>query len=485
MRVITKIEPLVKPLPVKKRVAAYARVSVRSEDSLRSLSAQISYYNEFIQKRSDWEYAGVYADEALTGTREDRPEFQRLMDDCRNGKIDIILIKSISRLARNTVTLLETVRELKERNIDIWFEKENIRSLSGDGELMLTILSSFAQEESLSNSENMKWRFRNRFKDGRPSTTIMLGYKLVDEKFIIIPEEAEAVRMIFTEFVNGAKKVDIKKKLTASGLRPKRGGEWNISSINEILRNEKYTGVLLLQKHFRIDHISKKICKNHGELPMYRVENNHEAIIDKDTFEKAQIRLAQYSQNRDNTKRGDCKKATKQPSEWALLETSKQSAEQFPEQPRKKPREKHQEPDEVSGGSQSRFREAKIQTLSGKIYCGQCGQKYRRTINRKGTASEIIMWACGTYSKKGKAACPAEMIPERVFTDIGFEFSKIIVQRPETLVITKPDGEETVMKWHRRTYKEAWTDEKRQQAREKAIANFERRRAACQQQKEQ
>jgi len=293
MRKIRKIEPLAPPAPIKKRVAAYARVSIQKEKSLRSLSAQVSHYSEFIQKHHEWEYAGVYADEALTGTRDNRPEFQRMIQDCKAGKIDIILVKSISRLARNTVTMLETVRELNAINVDVWFENENIRSLSADGELMLTILASFAQEESLSNSENMKWKFKKRFEEGRPSTTIMLGYKLVNEKFIIIPEEAEAVRFIFTEFVNGATRSEIFRKLQATRYRPKNGGNWNYSTINCTLRNEKYAGILLLQKHYRENHLNKKVRINRGEMPMYRVENNHPAIIDMATFEKAQELLAQ------------------------------------------------------------------------------------------------------------------------------------------------------------------------------------------------
>ena len=292
MREVQKLVPPVAVLPTKKRVAAYARVSSKKEKSLHSLSAQVSHYSNLIQKRSDWEYAGVYVDEALTGTRDDRKDFQRLMQDCRVGKIDIVITKSISRFARNTLTTLETVRELKALGVDVWFERENIRSLSGDGELMLTILASFAQEESLANSENMKWRFKKRFEQGRPSSTVMLGYKLVGEEFVIIPDEAEIVRFIFTEFVNGATRMEILAKLRASDYKPKNGGMWNYSSINEILRNEKYSGTLVLQKYFRENHITKKAVRNKGEMPKFRVENNHPAIIPMQMFNQAQALLA-------------------------------------------------------------------------------------------------------------------------------------------------------------------------------------------------
>ena len=173
-------------LPPIKRVAAYARVSSGKESMLHSLSSQISYYSSLIQKNPTWSYVGVYSDEAITGTKDDRAEFQRLLADCRAGLIDMIITKSISRFARNTVTLLETVRELKELNVDVLFEKENIHSISGDGELMLTILASYAQEESRSTSENCKWRIRKRFQNGEFSCTAILGYKLVEGTLEIV-----------------------------------------------------------------------------------------------------------------------------------------------------------------------------------------------------------------------------------------------------------------------------------------------------------
>jgi hypothetical protein len=162
---------------------------------------------------------------------------------------------------------------------------------------MLTILASFAQEESLSNSENMKWKFKKRFEQGRPSTTIM-GYKLVNEQFIIIPEEAEAVRFIFDEFVSGTKRSEIITKLNASKYRPKKGGNWHYSSIDCMLRNEKYAGNLILQKYFRENHITKTARRNRGELPVFRIENNHPAIVDVETFDKAQEILAQSARVR-------------------------------------------------------------------------------------------------------------------------------------------------------------------------------------------
>ncbi len=258
MRKITKLNQTA-PAPVKrKKVAAYARVSSGKDAQLHSLSVQISYYNNYIGNRGDWELAGIYADEALTGTKEGRPEFQRLLTDCRNGKIDMVITKSVTRLARNTLTLLETARELKSLGIDIYFEKENIHTMSMDGELMLTLLASFAQEESRSASENCKWRIRKMFEQGRPVNGNMLGYRLKDGLIYVVPEEAQIVQMIFTDFLSGMGKGAIAKKLTNMGIPAKFSKFWSISTIYGILRNERYVGDLLLQKTYQSDHISKK-----------------------------------------------------------------------------------------------------------------------------------------------------------------------------------------------------------------------------------
>lgn len=276
---ITKIQPK-DTRPVKrKRVAAYARVSGGKEAQLHSLSSQISYYNSYIGSRGDWELAGIYADEALTGTKENRPRFQEMLDDCQNGKIDLILTKSLTRFARNTVTLLSTVRSLKALGIDVYFEKENIHSLSMDGELMLTLLASFAQEESRSASENQKWRIRKKFEQGLAVTGYMLGYRLKNGILVVVPEEAEIVQQIFTDFLSGMGRSAIAKKLIRLQVPTRSGAMWSKSTVDGILQNEAYAGNLLLQKTYKLDHISKKKMQNHGELPKYYIENSHEAII--------------------------------------------------------------------------------------------------------------------------------------------------------------------------------------------------------------
>lgn len=285
------------------RTAAYARVSSGKDAMLHSLSAQVSYYNNLIQSNPKCLFCGVYADEALTGTKDNRENFQKLLSECQAGHIDLIITKSISRFARNTVTLLETVRELKEIGVDVWFEEQNIHSLSSDGELMLTVLASYAQEESYSASENKKWQIRRDFEQGKVSSITMLGYKRNSEGVLeIIPEEAETVRLIFNSYLSGMGKLAIAKMLFELGVSTKSGGLWTSESIRKILTNEKYCGDLLLQKSFRNNHIEKKKTANIGDLPQYFAEDTHEPIIEKSVFLAVQKRLQERKERFAPTK---------------------------------------------------------------------------------------------------------------------------------------------------------------------------------------
>lgn len=294
MRKTSKIEPLVPVLPTRKRVAAYARVSMETERLHHSLSAQISYYSEMIQSNPEWEYVGVYTDEFVTGTTTDkRSEFQRLLADCETGKIDIVLTKSISRFARNTVDLLKTVRHLKELGIEVRFEKEKINSLSGDGEVMLTLLASFAQEEIISLSNNVKWGTRKRFEQGIPNGHFQIyGYRWNGDHLVIEPEEAKIVRLVFDNFMNGLSAESTEKQLEQMGVKSYKGQHFSNSSIRQILRNITYTGNLLFQKEYVVDPITKKSKINRGELPQYWVEDTHEAIIPMETYQAVQVEIA-------------------------------------------------------------------------------------------------------------------------------------------------------------------------------------------------
>ena len=287
-RKVTSISTLPK-LAKKVRVAAYARVSDGKEAMLQSLSAQVNYYKKLISENHMWDFVGVYSDEALTGTKDSRAEFQQLLKDCRAGKIDMVITKSISRFARNTVTLLETVRELKAINVDVFFEEQNIHSISGDGEMILSFLATFAQEESRSASENMKWRIQKDFNEGIIwGGKSCLGYRLHNRKLELIPNEAEIVRLIFQLYIEGHGADAIGKILDSKGVKPKYASKWNRSTIMQIISNYNYTGDLILQKTFRDNHLTKRKIMNKGEFDQYIVENNHEAIISHEVFEKAQ-----------------------------------------------------------------------------------------------------------------------------------------------------------------------------------------------------
>ena len=291
---LRKIEAAVPTIREKKKVAAYARVSMQSERMLHSLSAQVSYYSGLIQKNPDWKYAGVYADDFISGTNTvKRDEFKRMLADCEAGKIDIILTKSISRFARNTVDLLETVRHLKDLGVEVRFEKENIRSMDGDGELMLTILASFAQEESRSISDNVKWGIRKRMQNGIPNGHFRIyGYRWEGDELVIVPEEAEIVKRIFQNFLDGKSRLETERELAAEGITTRDGCRWVDSNIKVVLTNVTYTGNLLLQKEFISDPISKQRKKNRAELPQYYVEDTHPAIIDKATIDFVQEEMA-------------------------------------------------------------------------------------------------------------------------------------------------------------------------------------------------
>ena len=290
---VTAILPRLPALPPRQRVAAYARVSKDSEQLMHSLSAQVSYYSDLIQLTPGWDFVGVYVDAGLTGTNtETRPEFRRMIDDCEAGKIDIVLTKSISRFARNTVDLLATVRRLKELGIEVRFEKEHINSLSGDGEVMLSILASFAQEESTSLSKNIKWRIQKKYEEGRVHThQKMLGYRWEGDEMVVVPEEAETVRFIFDAYISGMGCKAISNELKRRGVISVRGKPFEKETVVKVLENEQYTGCLILQQTY--NYLPNKMRVNHGELAMYRVDEHHPAIISEEVFTKARAEKEQ------------------------------------------------------------------------------------------------------------------------------------------------------------------------------------------------
>ena len=408
--------------PKKKRVAAYCRVSSGKDAMLHSLSAQVSYYSDYIQKHG-WEYAGVYADEALTGTKDNRENFQRLLTECRNGTIQMVITKSISRFARNTVTLLETVRELKALGVDVYFEEQNIHTMSADGELMLTILASYAQEESLSVSENMKWRIRKNFENGKPWSGLILGYRFQNGQFAVVPEEAEIIKRIFREYLDGLGATAIMKGLNEDGILTRTGKPWRTEGVLKILRNYNYTGNLILQKTYRENHLTKRKMKNNGEKPQYHAVGTHEAIIDLATFEAVQEEIARRAEHYSG---------------------KKTTVATYP--------------------------------FTGLIVCANCGKHYKR----KTTATGIV-WICATYNTHGKKACAdSKAIPESVLyeltadTPLG-DLTAIRAEKDNTLAFCFKNGEQTVKRWKDRSRRESWTEEMKEKARQQALAQHSKK----------
>lgn len=280
----------------KRRVAGYARVSTDNPEQLTSYESQVKYYTNYIESRSDWEFAGMYTDEGISATNtKHRSGFKKMVSDALAGKIDLIVTKSVSRFARNTVDSLTTVRKLKEKGIEIYFEKENIWTLDSKGELLITIMSSLAQEESRSISENVKWGKRKRFAEGKGSLAYshFLGYKRGPNGAMVINrKEAEVVKMIYRLYLTGRSFCAIADELMKREIpAPAGGAKWHPSTIQSILKNEKYKGDSLLQKKFVVDFLSKRMKKNEGEIPQYYVENDHEAIISPEVFDLVQAEM--------------------------------------------------------------------------------------------------------------------------------------------------------------------------------------------------
>ncbi len=278
------------------RVAAYCRVSTDHDDQLESLENQISHYLEYIRLHPRYELIDIYSDSGISGTTtKKRTGFMRMISDCRAGKIDFIITKSISRFARNTADCLKYMRELKMLGIPIFYEKENINSMDSSGELLFTILSSLAQEESRNISENTTWGIRANFKRGKPHINVkqLMGYEKDEEGRLVIDEsQAAIVRRIFTEFLSGKLPLDIAKGLNAAGVCGVHGRPcWAAITIIRMLRNEKYVGDLLMQKTYTKDFIGKVQIKNSGEVEQYFIKDDHPAIIDRASWDEVQRRL--------------------------------------------------------------------------------------------------------------------------------------------------------------------------------------------------
>lgn len=378
---ISKIES--KPTEKKKlRVAAYCRVSTESDEQLDSFEAQKAHYDAWIKIHDNWEFAGLFYDFGVTGTKtEHRDGLQNLLLECKAGRIDYILTKSISRFSRNTTDCLFLVRELLDMNIPIYFEKENIDTGSMESEFVLSILSSMAQDESRSISENNKWAVRQRFENGTYQfSCVPYGYMRDDEGFMIInPEEAEIVRFIYQSVLNGLGSEKIAKILEERQISTRKGGKWTNSTVRDILTNEKYYGAAVFQKTYTNESFHRK--KNYGEVDRYFVEEHHEPIINKEIFERVKEIIEQRA------------------SEKRIISGS----------------DKYQ----------------KRYVFSGIIFCGECGDKFRRKIHDSG---KEIAWSCRTHIQDKKKCSMKYIRDDMLKAAFVTMMNKLIYSRKQLLL---------------------------------------------------
>ena len=417
-----------KQMPKLVKVAAYARVSSDKDAMLHSLSSQVSYFSKMIQSHDSWKYVGVYSDEGMTGTKIKRDGFQRMIRDAKAGKIDIIVTKSLSRFARNTVDCLKTIREMKAINVDIFFEEQNIHTLSANGEFLISLLAGYAQEESRQCSENTLWRVRKNFKEGKPyGGSSMLGYKLEKGRFTVVPEEAEIVRKIFDLYLAGNGFCKIARILTNEGIKSYTGKAWNKSTLGEIISNVTYTGNLHLQKTYRENHMTKKTMRNKGEKPLYIVEGNHEPIISQEIFDKAQeIRKAK-----------------------AVGKSGKRNGPAYP--------------------------------FTGLIYCGECGHLFKHKVTKY-----YESWCCSQYDELGKDYCASKKIRDDVlrkacaealgidsFDETTFKenIRRIDAFNGNRLVFHFINGMSKEVIWDNPSRRDSWTDEMKLKAKERSSKN--------------
>lgn len=420
-----------KQMPKVVRVAAYARVSSDKDAMLHSLSSQVSYFSKMIQSHDSWKYVGVYSDEGQTGTKGNREGFVKMINDAKNGKIDIIITKSLSRFARNTVDCLKTIREMKAIDVDIFFEEQNIHTLSANGELLISLLAGYAQEESRQCSENTLWRVRKNFKEGKPyGGSSMLGYNLKKGKFTIVEKEAVIVRRIFDLYLAGNGFSKIARILTNEGIKSYTGKTWNKSTIGDIISNVTYTGTLHLQKTYRENHLTKKKKDNNGERPLYIVEDNHEPIISKEIFEEAQ-RIRKI-------------KASSKPIQ----------------------------------------RKGPAHPFTGLFFCGECNHRFKHR-----TTKYYESWICSQYDELGKAYCASKKIRDDVLRKACAEalnidsfdegvfkenVSRIDAFNHNRLVFYFKNGNTKEVIWKDPSRSDSWTEEMKLKAKERGLKHAKR-----------
>ena len=365
------------------RVAAYCRVSTEQEEQLGSFSNQIAYYRDYIMEKEDYELAGIFSDEGIsgTGTRK-RAGFRSMIAACEAGKVDLVITKSISRFARNTRDCLHYARYLKSLGIPVIFEKEGINTMESSGELLFTILSSLAQEESRNISENTRWGIRSRFQQGIPhiNTNCFLGYDKDEKGNLVVNEgQAKVVRRIFADFLEGWQPSEIARMLNAEKVPGVHGeSRWAAVSVLRILQNEKYKGDLLMQKYYIRDFLTKELAKNDGKLTQYHVENNHEAIIERKKWDAVQLEIRRLKEFKRN----------------------------------------HQIR-ELGSGS--------FEPFYGKIFCGCCGG---RMVKKRGKST----WRCANFGKEKGSLCKNNPVKaDKIEEYISVAWLQLVSQRERLL----------------------------------------------------
>lgn len=374
------------------RVAAYCRVSTDDKDQLHSYLSQQKHYETLIKEKKEWHYVGIYADAAQTGTKVDkRTDFQKLINDALDNEIDMIITKSIARFARNTYDTLKYVRMLKEKDVAVFFEEENINTMTMDGELLLTILSSVAQQEVENISANVKKGLKMKMKRGELVGFVScLGYDYdkTTKSLNINEEGAKTVKYIFDRYSSGFGATMICRELNELGWKTKKGNDWGSSSIIGIIRNEKYVGDLLMGKSFTVDPISKRRLPNNGEEDKYYIANHHEPIIDRETFEKAQEYLKKRSYDR-------------------------------------KPK----------GSNTTREKYSRKYAFSSMLECGFCSSNLSRRSWHSNSQYRKVIWQCITNSKHGKKHCEhAKGVPEEIIELAFMESYMMLAGRDREMV---------------------------------------------------
>ena len=427
-KIITHL-PKKEVIPKYLRVAAYTRVSSGKDEALHSLGSQISYYNQYISTHKDWIFVGIYSDGGRSGTQDKRNGFQEMLKACREGKIDLIVTKSVSRFARNVELLLKTVRDLTSLGVDIYFEEQKIHSISKDGEFMLTVVALYAEMEAKSASNNMLWKVHKKFEEGKLYSMTVLGYRLENGKLVIEPHEAEAVRLMFKMYLQGYGMVKICHYLNEHGYRTRYGNKFYHPNVLKILSNYIYTGDVILQRTYK-PYGEKKCVVNKGEKTRYFIEDAHEPIIDKETFNKVQEQLEKRKRNISSIK------------------------------------QEHHPFDKM-------------------LVCSICGHHYSWHKNHK------PCYVCCTSHTYGQKACASKGLQEdalrRVTSKVlGIKefdeslmrerINEIVVQPNGDVLFKMKDGREILKECKPLSRKHSWTKEMREQARARALAREEAKR---------